>query len=135
MVEKGVVRGFLFDTFYGRKMNTKSTGNAFRGSFSSLPRIEPSNFVIKSRTYSMSSEDDVLVVYGLIGTHTSNPISGDFSVETRNAFYKGKPIKKAIISGNIFELLRKNVGFGKDYKQYSNILSPSMEFEDVTVVG
>ncbi len=135
LVDKGVIKGFLFDTFYARKMNTESTGNAFRNSFSMLPRIEPSNFIIKSDISSISNDEDVLVVYGLIGAHTSNPISGDFSVETRNAFYKGKPIKKAIISGNIFELLKKIAGFGKDYKQYSNILSPSMEFEDVTVVG
>ncbi len=135
LVDRGTVEGFLFDTFYARKMDTESTGNAFRSSFSSLPKIEPSNIVIKCDISSISSDDDVFVVYGLIGAHTSNPISGDFSVETRNAFYKGKPIKKSIISGNIFELLNSISGFGKDYKQYSNILSPSIEFEDVTIVG
>ena len=46
----------------------------------------------------------------VLGAHTANPISGDFSVEASNAFKieNGEisyPINKAMISGNIFEII------------------------------
>ncbi len=131
LVKNGTLRGFLYDTYTANKEGAKSTGNASRDSFSSMPQVAPTNVVVSGK----GSIGEGLVVNGLIGAHTSNPVSGDFSVETRNAFLYGKPIKKAIISGNIFELLKHVEGFGKDKKQVSHTVSPSIEFSDVTVVG
>lgn len=131
LVKDGVLSGFLYDTYTASKEGTGSTGNASRDSFSSMPQAAPSNVIISGK----GETGEGLVVHGLIGAHTSNPVSGDFSVETRNAFLDGKPVRKAIISGNVFELLKNVVGFGKDVKQVSHIVSPSIEFSDVTVVG
>ena len=131
LVEKGVLCGYLYDTYTANKENKKSTGNASR-SYSSLPTISPSNFIVSGKG---KLSEEGLVVHGLIGAHTSNFVTGDFSVETRNAFLNGKPVKKAIISGNIYELLKKVVGFGKDYKQVSNVIAPSIEFEEIRVAG
>lgn len=131
LVEDGVLSGFLYDTYTASKESTGSTGNASRDSFSSMPQVAPSNVIVSGK----GEIGEGLVVHGLIGAHTSNSVSGDFSVETRNAFLDGKPVKKAIISGNIFELLKDVKGFGNDVKQFSHIVSPSIEFSDVTVVG
>lgn len=132
LVKEGVLEGFLYDSYTASKGATESTGNAFRHSYAVPPGVGPSNIVVSGKG---GLSDDGLLVHGLIGAHTSNPISGDFSVETRNAFLDGKPVKKAIISGNIFDLLNKIVGFGKDYKQYSTVRAPSMEFEEIQVSG
>ncbi len=131
LVKDGKLRGFMYDTYAANKEGTESTGNAWRDSFSTLPQIAPSNMVVSGK----GNIGEGLVVHGLIGAHTSNPASGDFSVETRNAFLDGKPVKKAIISGNVFELLKNIEGFGKDVKQVSSVVSPSIEFSDITVVG
>jgi PmbA protein len=131
LVREGILSGYLYDTYTASKEDTESTGNANRDSYSSLPKVDSSNFIISGK----GEIEEGLVVHGLIGAHTSNPISGDFSVETRNAFLEGKPVKKAIISGNIFELLRKVKGFGEDYKQFSSVLTPTIQFSDVRVVG
>lgn len=132
LVKNGVLRGYLFDTYTANKGRTKSTGNAERSSYSSLPQIGASNFIITGKG---KLAERGLVVHGLIGAHTSNPISGDFSVETRNAFLNGKPVKKAIISGNIYQLLNSVEGFGKDVTQVSAVSSPSISFKDVRVIG
>jgi PmbA protein len=134
LVKKGVLKGFLYDTYTANKEGRKSTGNGQRSSNASLPSIGPSNFVI-SGDETIENEDDALVVHGLIGAHTSNPISGDFSCETKNAFLNGKSIKKAIVSGNIFEILKSGIKFGSDVKQYSSVLSPSIEIPEIMVVG
>jgi len=131
LIKNGELRGFLYDTYTANKAGIESTGNASRDSFSSLPQVGPTNVIVSGK----GEIGEGLVVHGLIGAHTSNPVSGDFSVETRNAFLDGKPVKKAIISGNIFELLKNVEGFGKDTKQFSHVVSPSIEFSDVTVVG
>lgn len=131
LVENGVLRGFLFDAYTARKAGRESTGNAERGSHATLPRIAPTNFLVEGE----KGIGETFVVHGLIGAHTVNPITGDFSVETKNAFYRGKPVKKAILSGNVFELLRKVKGLGEDYRQTSAVRAPSVEFEKVRVVG
>ncbi len=132
LVEKGVLKGFLYDTYTAIKENRESTGNADRDSFASLPYVAPSNLVVKGRG---KLSEKGLVVHGLIGAHTVNPVSGDFSVETRNAYLNGAPVKKAIISGNIFKLLNNIGGFGKDYHQFSTLYAPSVEFLDVEIAG
>jgi PmbA protein len=134
LVEKGVLKGFLYDTYTANKEGRMSTGNGGRSSHSSLPGVGASNFILSGENRT-DEEEGTLVVYGLIGAHTANPISGDFSCEIRNAFLDGVSIKKAIVSGNIFDMLKAGVSFGKDYKQYSSVLAPSIEFPEVTVVG
>ena len=132
LVEKGVLRGYLYDIYTARREGKESTGNAYRNGYSTLPHIDASNFIVQGRG---SLEDDALVVHGLIGAHTSNPVTGDFSVETRNAFYGGSPVKKAILAGNIYELLNSISGFGRDVTQVSGVVTPSVGFSKVRVVG
>lgn len=132
LVEEGVLEGFLHDSYTASKAGARSTGNAQRGSYSSLPYIDGTNFIVSGPS---GIEGDGLVVHGLIGVHTANPVSGDFSLETRNAFYKSKPIKKALLSGNIYELLRNVKGFGSDVKQVGSVVAPSIEFSNVKITG
>jgi PmbA protein len=134
LVKDGLLLGFLYDTYTANKAGKESTGNGARTSYSTLPSVGPSNFIISGPDI-IDKEEGALVVHGLVGAHTSNPTSGDFSCETRNAFLDGVPIKKAIVSGNIFDILRDGVRFGKDQKQYSSVFSPSIELPEVMVVG
>lgn len=132
LVKGGVLEGFLYDTYTAAKEGKDSTGNAARDSYGSIPHVDSTNIVIKGKG---SLSGSGLVTHGLIGAHTSNPVTGDFSVETRNAFLEGKPIKKAIISGNVYSLLRDAVGFGDDVRQVFSVVAPSVEFSDVSVAG
>ena len=76
----------------------------------------------------------------VIGAHTANGISGDFSVEARNAFTikDGKldrPISSLMISGNIFEVLRNINGAGTDVRKVGGTITPSIRVSDMSVVG
>jgi PmbA protein len=132
LVKKGILEGFLYDCYTAAKEGRESTGNADRSGYATPIRIQPTNLLVTGKGH---VEEGGLLVHGLIGAHTSNPVTGDFSLETRNAFLNGKPVKKAIITGNVFELLRSIKGFGDDPLQVSAVHSPSIQFRDVKVVG
>jgi PmbA protein len=75
-----------------------------------------------------------------LGAHTANPISGDFSVEANNAFIieNGEittPVKKAMISGNIFASLANCEGINSEIKQYGPFIIPKILCKDLRVVG
>jgi PmbA protein len=134
LADKGVLNDFIYDTYTANKEGRESTGNGSRTSYASLPNVGPSNFILSGES-GLEEGVGTLVVHGLVGAHTANPISGDFSSETRNAFLNDVPIKKAIVSGNIFDIFSKGVIFGKDPKQYSSVYSPSIELPEIMVIG
>ncbi|MDH5715811.1 MAG: TldD/PmbA family protein, partial [Candidatus Aminicenantes bacterium] len=47
VVDKGVLKLYLYDSYTANKVGTKSTGNASRGSYSSRPSIGPTNFYLE----------------------------------------------------------------------------------------
>lgn len=76
----------------------------------------------------------------MIGAHTANPISGDFSVEARNSFLveNGEitsPVKSMMISGNMFDLLQNIIGAGRDDRVLGNIITPTLKISGLKVIG
>ena len=47
LIGGGVLQGFLYDTYTGRKAGRGSTGNGLRGSYSGLPGVHPTNLVVR----------------------------------------------------------------------------------------
>ncbi len=48
IVEKGILKGFLYNTIVAKRAGVQSTGNASRGGFTSLPEIGPHNFYMEA---------------------------------------------------------------------------------------
>ena len=88
----------------------------------------------------LSEVDDGLIIYYLQGAHSSNPVSGEFSVVATPAWKikKGEIIhcsRGVMLAGNIFELL-KNVSFvGSNERQMGQLISPWIQVENVRVIG
>jgi PmbA protein len=79
------------------------------------------------------------LINSFIGAHTSNKITGDFSLEGKNAFKveRGEikyPIKSLMVYGNFFDLLKAIVIAGRDIKMVYNIVTPSILVEDQKVI-
>lgn len=141
LVENGILKSFLYDIYTANKGNCESTGNGFRGSFSSTPGVSPSNilFDFKDELEINDIQNGVLTT-SVLGAHTANPISGDFSVEASNGFKieNGEitePINKAMISGNIFELLKDCEAIKSEHKQYGSFIIPKILVHNLRVVG
>jgi len=141
VIENGVFKSYLFDSYTAGKDGLKSTGNAARQSYVSTPSVGLRNFIIEYPQSDVISETDSGVfVNTVIGAHTANAISGDFSVEARNAYtikdgQVDKPIKSLMISGNIFEMLANITGAGTDVRKVGGTVTPSIRVSDMSVVG
>lgn len=126
LVEKGVVKGYLSDL-----KGEKSTGNGFRDGYDSYPSTAPTNIVIE---FEEKGEPEGIYIHSFIGSHTSNYVSGDFSVEIMNAVHDGKGIKGAMIYGNIYEFLNKISHIGREKRQVGFTLTPEIVFENVRIL-
>ena len=140
LVQDGVLKGYLYDIYNANKDGVKSTSNGFRGSYAGTPSVSGSNIIFDFKEHALESEiNDAFLVTDVLGAHTANPITGDFSVEASNSFLieKGdkKPIKKAMISGNIYDLLGDAVAVGDEVKQRGSFIVPKLLLHDVRVVG
>lgn len=143
LVEKGVVRAFLFDTRYGAKMGAASTGNSARGGVKGVPHLGVSNFFIENGpTPSVRLMDGIskgLLLTGLIGMHTANPVTGDFSIGgTGFLIENGKiahPVKGIAISGNVLDLFSDIGMIGDDLRFYSSIGAPSLRVGALDISG
>ncbi|WNY28675.1 Metalloprotease TldD [Methanimicrococcus stummii] len=141
VIENGVLNSYLYDSYTAGKDGVKSTGNGYRYSYSSAPSVDFSNFIIQFPQSDVIRETKRgIYVNTVIGAHTANEISGDFSIEGRNAFLIengeiSKPIKSVMISGNIFEMLKNIDGAGKDVRSVGGIITPSIRISEMSVIG
>src|SRR5439155_7311979 len=47
LIEDGTLRGFLYDTYTGRRGRHESTGHGGRGSYRSPPSVSPTNLIVE----------------------------------------------------------------------------------------
>jgi PmbA protein len=144
LVERGILRNFLYDNYAAKKEGKESTGNASRAGYLSTPDIEPTNFHIvpgnKTPDQLMSEVDDGLIIYYLQGAHSSNPVSGEFSVVATPAWKikKGEIVhstRGVMLAGNIFEVLKNVSAIADNERKMGQLISPWLLVENVKVIG
>ncbi|NYB51289.1 MAG: TldD/PmbA family protein [Methanobacteriaceae archaeon] len=141
LIENGVLRNFLYDIHTANKGNVQSTGNGMRSSFNDMPGVGLSNLILEFAEFeSLSEIGEGLLVTDVLGAHTANPISGDFSVEAMNAFIikNGEiiePVKKAMLSGNIFSILKEVKAASRKTRQLGPFIVPPLTISSLRVVG
>jgi len=139
LVDGGVLKGFLYDSYTAGKAGLNSTGNAVRSGYSDVPRVGIRNLIVSSpQAHNLLEETKGYLVNGLIGAHTANPISGDFSVEARNGFWvvpgeEPRPIRSLMLAGNVFNLL-KEIEVGRDTRMVGAMVMPTVKVR-MKVVG
>lgn len=143
LIEQGVLKNFLYDTYCAKKDKTRSTGNSSRESIKTAPKVGQSNLYISKGKESFSElishVDKGLLVNEVMGIHTANPISGDFSVGVNGFLIKNGektiPVKGIAISGNIITLFNHVIGVGRDLRFFGHTGSPSLLIEEVDISG
>ena len=150
LVVKGEVSGFLYDRYWANRENAspsegrvESTGNSRRPGIKSPPGLGISNLFIEPGTRSFSNLLGDLqrgvAVSQVMGLHTVDPISGDFSLGCSGDWIEGGrrvyPVKSIALAGNIFELFRKVVEVGEDLRFFGKVGSPSLLIQDLVFSG
>ncbi|PTD94535.1 hypothetical protein C9439_01595 [archaeon SCG-AAA382B04] len=132
IVEDGVLKNIFHNLKTSQREGVESTGNAIRSSITNTPSISPANFMIKPRkdTEKIIQDGDI-VIRSILGAHTANKITGDFSVGIKNGYEikeaQKQPISQSMISGNIYELIQNIQEIGKDTRQIGSIITPSVK--------
>ena len=145
LIEKGIVQNFIYDSYTSNKEKKESTGNASRTYFSK-PSICTSNILIEEgrRKNLISEIDEGIYLKGLMGIHTMNHSTGDFSLSVYEGhnIKKGEiisPLKDTMISGNIINILNNIIGIGKGKGKYlwgeGSVYTPEILVSNVQVIG
>jgi PmbA protein len=143
LVEEGFLKAFLYDMHSARKDGVESTGNAARGGVKNPPHTGVSNFFIEngsvSRDEMVRGIDKGVLLTDVMGMHTANPISGDFSVGAAGFFIEkgviAYPIKGVAIAGNILDLFRNVEVVGDDIRFFGGVGSPSLKITALDMSG
>lgn len=143
LVENGELKGFLHNTYTAAKEGVKSTGNGIRSSFKSTPEIGTTNFYIAPGNITPDEliKDISLGLYvtDVMGMHTANPISGDFSVGAAGILIENGKLTRAVrgvaIAGNILDLLKEIEGVANDLTFFGGTGSPTLRIAKMTISG
>ncbi|MDC0945530.1 metallopeptidase TldD-related protein [Candidatus Pelagibacter sp.] len=131
LVEQGILKDYLLDTYNGKKLNLKSNGRC--GGTSNL-YFDNGNVSYKDL---LSSNSKCLYITETIG-HGSNIITGDYSVGAtgflvENGEFK-YPVNEITIAGN-FKDMFQNITLANDLEFEYSTNSPTMMIEGMVVAG
>jgi len=146
IIDKGILKNFIFDLRTASEYGTESTGNGYKGRWSSeaiskpvLPY--PCHLVWEQGSLSVKEQiksiDEGLICEDLLGAHSGNIVAGQFSMNVGTGFYvkDGKIIGRAIdtmISGNIYDIFKNIHSISKE-RNYE--LKPWVLFNGIQVAG
>ena len=141
VVEKGMLKSYLLDSYSARKLGLASTGNATRGVGDS-PSVGPTNFYLvagKSLPEEIiRSVSRGLYVVELMGFGV-NHVTGDYSrgamglwIENGELTY---PVEEITIAGNLKEMLMNVEMVGNDLEFRGRIAAPTLKISQMTVAG
>jgi len=142
MMESGVVKSFLYDLKNAKIAGVNSTGNAVR-STGSLPDVGFTNLYMEPGKGTLNDFLDApgpkLYITELMGVHTVDPVSGDFSLGAKGALCESsseyRPVAGITIAGNLMDLMMKVSSVGEDLRFFGSTGGCSMVIEDVQVAG
>ncbi len=149
LVERGVVRGFIYDLETAARAGTGSTGHGQRGIFGK-PVPAYTNLLLGEAGGGkregatelggglLADIKDGLLVDELIGVGQGNVIGGAFSHPVALAYRieRGEitgRVKDAAVAGNAYELWKRVGGFGSDARWTGARYAPSVLLEGVSV--
>ncbi|MCL4218579.1 MAG: TldD/PmbA family protein, partial [Candidatus Hydrogenedentes bacterium] len=143
LIEDGILRCFLHNLYTARKRGDESTANAGRGGFRGTPEVSASNLYIEpgneTQETLIEGVDEGLFVTGLMGVHTADPISGDFSFGAEGLVIRkgalAESFRGVTIAGNIGGILQGIVSVGSDLRFFGSIGAPSVLISNVMVSG
>jgi PmbA protein len=138
-IQDGVLRNFAYDLKTAYRYDKTSTGSAVRGGFGGLPAIGHHNFIVDGEREPILDER-VVYVHSVVGAHTANPMSGEFSVEISNAFWMEngsfeEPVRSAMMSGNVFDMHKDITGMSRESRTIGSLILPSIKINKQHLIG
>lgn len=141
VIERGVLRGFLLDTYSGKKLDRPSTANASRGSGGGVGAATSNFFLQPGEQTPMElvrSTERALYVTDMMG-FGFNPVTGDFSRGAAGFWIeRGErvfPVSEVTISLNLDDLLKRIDAVANDQDFKTSVTTPTFRVSAMTVAG
>jgi PmbA protein len=141
VIEQGVLKSYLLNTYTARKLGMKSTHNAARG-LAGTPGIGCGNLYVQPGSYSkeemLGELKAGLYVTSLMGFGV-NVVTGDYSRGATGLWIENGELTHAVeevtIAGNLGEMLGNITAIGSDLEFRTAIASPTLRIDGMTVAG
>lgn len=144
LIEGGVLKAFLHNSYTARRMQTVSTGSAVRG-FKSTPSAGTRAVSLipgtKSQAELLAGVGDGILIQSVTGLHSGvNPVSGDFSTGAQGLRIEGgaagAPLREFTIASTLQRILHDVLAVGGDIEWLPMAAAGvSLVVGDVTVSG
>lgn len=144
VVDKGVLKTYLHNTYSSSRLDQTTTANAGRGGgFRSPPDVSASNCYIRPNIDAPEKlhggMDRGLLVTDVMGVHTADPVSGDFSFGASGMRIENgkpaRPVRGVTIAGNLIDLLQNVDLVGNDFRFFGAYGAPSLRVSNLMVSG
>jgi PmbA protein len=143
LVKNGVLQDYLYDGFSAARDGRPAGGNAGREGPSSPPAPSPSNFHMAPGPYTrerlLAETPRGFWVKDVLGMHTADAVSGDFSVGASGLLLeKGRParaVKGVTLAGNAGDLLKKVDAAADDLTWHGATGAPTFRVSALSVGG
>jgi PmbA protein len=141
LVERGMLRTYLLDSYSARKLKLAPTGNASR-SVGQAPTVSTNNLCLEAGPYTpeqiIGSVKSGLYLTELIGFGI-NMVTGDYSrgaggiwIEDGRLAY---PVQEITIAGNLKDMFLGIEMIGNDLKWRSSVVAPTLKIAEMTIAG
>ncbi|HUT62410.1 MAG TPA: TldD/PmbA family protein [Anaerolineae bacterium] len=139
----GIFQSFIFDLDTAADTDRASTSNASRGILSS-PGIGTTNLVMSPGESNLdemiSSVDEGVIIYGVLGGGQSNLLAGDFALNIMLGFliHKGEIAGRLIdtmVSGNVYDTFGTISSMSSTVHQIGSLFIPDVMFSELTISG
>ncbi len=142
IVDKGILKGFMYNTIVAKRAGVKGTGNAWRRSFASLPGISAHDSYMKAgespREEIIKKTEKGLLLKGITGYGIA-PVSGNFSGGASGFWVEnGKiafPVRGLTIAGSAFEMLNNIDMVGDDLDLTRSFTAPTFRIKSMQIGG
>jgi PmbA protein len=142
LVEKGVLKGFLYNTITAKRAGVASTGNASRGGFNNLPGIGTHNVYVEAGTHSpeeiIRATQRGLLVKEVTG-YGINPVNGNFSGGASGLWIENgevkHPVKGVTIAGSALEIFTAIDMLGNNLDFNRPMAAPTFRVAEMQIGG
>ena len=141
VVERGVLKSYLLNTYTGRKLGLGTTGNAARG-LTGNPGIGSGNLFLQPGE---ANPQDIIrdIRSGLYVTEFLgfgvNLVTGDFSRGASGLWIENGeftfPVEEITVAGNLKDMFRNVSAIGNDLEFRSSMATPTLRIDGMTVAG
>jgi len=141
IVENGILRNYVMNTYTARKLGMQSTGNASR-SLASAPGIGAGNFYLVPGSHTaeqiIGGVSSGLYVTEVMGFGI-NLVTGDYSQGAAGIWIEqgelAYPVEEITIAGNLKDMYENITAIGSDLVFRSASAAPTIRIDGMTIAG